>query len=549
MKSAGDSQASVVHIRIIREKKQKFSCDFCLQSFSSADQLSQHMTSDHTSLDIQEVYMCPLCRCCLLCQDDLTDHLHVNHQVLINSLREPAVCEFCGLCLDDVELLSDHQRTLHHSETNGISVAKRVELTLRDISNMGMGNPTCKTLFQLIEYPIEKSSIDLQTVDERDREIPVKPKENSENFGVSESTLPHFDMQGVFEDDNIISVEACNDTFPHPFENSSQNLEDEVQNFEIYDNSNDETKAMENTQTNDSHIEMIICCNSSEKSDTASGEIILTVESDKELVWSNDFMSQVINSSGILKRNAEPVRPSGSVESSCISYSLQFDDADTSQMEEIGCEKQFENRRKKESERSCNQFISASQSVEVISSEPYAARKSRGARRKFCAICGIVFRQLGELEHHESTQHGIRVKCDLCDDTFAFSKSLRNHYLRKHSNDGNFRCEECNKSFKCRSNLWSHRLTHTSQEDRRFTCPECPQRFNTRSKLNVHLQGHTGEKKFQCGECQKGFIYQGLLLRHMRKHFPETENFLSDDQSIYVVEVGEKASEDITTQH
>nr|XP_027214559.1 myoneurin-like isoform X2 [Penaeus vannamei] len=494
--------------------------------------------------------MCPLCRCCLLCQDDLSDHLHVKHQVLINSLQEPAICEFCGLCLDDGESLSYHHRTSHHSETNGTSVVKRVELTLRDISNMGMGNPSCKTLFQLIEYPIEKSSVDLQTVDERDgEEIVVKPKENSEIFEVSESTMPHFEIQGVFEDDNFVSVETCNDTtFPHSFENSSQNLEDEVQNFEICDNSNDEAKAVGDVQSNDSHIEMVICCNSSEKSETSSGEIILTVESDKELVWSNDFMSQVINSSGILKRNSEPIRPSGSVESSCISYSLQFDDADTRQVK-VGCEQNFETRNEKESDRSCDQLINASQSIEVISSEPYLARKSRGARRKVCAICGVVFRQLGELEQHESTQHGIRVKCDLCDDTFAFSKSLRNHYLRKHSKDGNFRCEECNKSFKCRSNLWSHRFTHTSQEDRRFTCPECPQRFNTRSKLNVHLQSHTGEKKFQCGECQKGFIYQGLLLRHMRKHFPETDNFLSDDQSIYMVEVGEKASEDDTTQH
>lgn len=47
-----------------------------------------------------------------------------------------------------------------------------------------------------------------------------------------------------------------------------------------------------------------------------------------------------------------------------------------------------------------------------------------------------------------------------------------------------------------------------------------------RQLILVSLYNFTGEKKFQCGECQKGFIYQGLLLRHMRKHFPETDNFL-----------------------
>ncbi|XP_042872913.1 PR domain zinc finger protein 5-like isoform X2 [Penaeus japonicus] len=553
MSATGDSQASVVHIRIIREKEHKISCDFCLQSFSSADQLSQHIISDHSSLDIQDVYVCPLCRCCLLCQEDLLDHLFAQHQVLINSLRQPAVCEFCGLCLKDTDSLSDHHRTSHHQGTNDNSVSERVELTLRDISNMGMGNPECKTLFQLIEYPIETSSVDLKTADKREeQEIPVKAKENDKKSGVGESSMSPYEIQGVFEDDNVISVEACNNVkFPHSFENNNQSLEDEVQSFEIYDDSNDEAVAKENAQTNDSHIEMIICCNSSEKSETlsGSGEIILTVESDKELVWSNDFMSQVISSSGILKRRPELVRNSGSIDSSSISYSLQLSDGDTKQIEEMGCEQNIEKRTRKENARSCDKLISSARPVEVLSSKSYPARKSKGARRKTCDVCGIFFRQHGELEQHESTHHGIRVKCNLCDDTFAFSKSLRNHYLRKHSNDGNFRCEECNKSFKCRSNLWSHRFTHTSQEDRRFTCPECPQRFNTRSKLNVHLQSHTGEKKFQCGECQKGFIYQGLLLRHMRKHFPESETFLSDDQSIYMVEVGEKTSEDSIAQH
>ncbi|KAK7076237.1 hypothetical protein SK128_025394, partial [Halocaridina rubra] len=134
----------------------------------------------------------------------------------------------------------------------------------------------------------------------------------------------------------------------------------------------------------------------------------------------------------------------------------------------------------------------------------------------------MVFSNYQILEKHEYESHGIRIKCEFCNDTFTHSKSLKTHHLRKHVDDSNFQCELCLKKFKSRSNLWSHRQTHANYSSRRYECPKCPHRCNSRSKLKNHMQSHSGNKKYQCGECERGFLYPSVLLKHMEKHISES---------------------------
>uniref|UniRef100_A0A8C0ATM3 C2H2-type domain-containing protein n=1 Tax=Buteo japonicus TaxID=224669 RepID=A0A8C0ATM3_9AVES len=53
-------------------------------------------------------------------------------------------------------------------------------------------------------------------------------------------------------------------------------------------------------------------------------------------------------------------------------------------------------------------------------------------------------------------------------------------------------CQECGKSFRCRSALVSHHRRHTHTGERPYWCEECGTSFRHRSTLTVHHRVHSG---------------------------------------------------------
>jgi hypothetical protein len=68
-----------------------------------------------------------------------------------------------------------------------------------------------------------------------------------------------------------------------------------------------------------------------------------------------------------------------------------------------------------------------------------------------------------------------------------------------------FKCDQCQKTFKNRYSLISHKAIHTGSFP--HSCDVCNKGFPTNWAMNVHRRVHFEERPFQCENCDKSFKY------------------------------------------
>ncbi|XP_052820851.1 histone-lysine N-methyltransferase MECOM-like isoform X1 [Mya arenaria] len=119
----------------------------------------------------------------------------------------------------------------------------------------------------------------------------------------------------------------------------------------------------------------------------------------------------------------------------------------------------------------------------------------------------------GTPDHHDD---GGDFKCEECPRSFALKSNLARHQI-VHESGRKFSCEHCERHFTDPSNLQRH-IRSQHHGARCHACTDCGKTFATSSGLKQHQHIHSSVKPFQCEVCLKAYTQFSNLCRHKRMH-------------------------------
>ncbi|XP_034409249.1 zinc finger protein 91 isoform X1 [Cyclopterus lumpus] len=206
------------------------------------------------------------------------------------------------------------------------------------------------------------------------------------------------------------------------------------------------------------------------------------------------------------------------------------------------------------------------ENISVIKKEYNPKKTLLGPKIYHCERCGKGFWSLGAFSNHTQSQtqctdlrlrkggtgslHSVnghprfKVACPVCGRKFRH-KGIMALHMRKHEN-GNHKCELCNRSFRLFSSLLRHQVVHSDQllpppiksfqhqveqlKKNTYSCPDCGKLFSRAKARQFHMKSHGYETRhspssprstvaledLQCATCLAHFNNKTSLRAHQK---------------------------------
>ena len=104
--------------------------------------------------------------------------------------------------------------------------------------------------------------------------------------------------------------------------------------------------------------------------------------------------------------------------------------------------------------------------------------------------------------------------CNTCNKVVTARSSLKLH-SELHTGQFSYYCETCRKPFYSNTNFKEHTRVH---EGLTYQCRYYYRTFTTRQSRTYHLSIHTGQYRFTCQNCDKGFNRKDEFEKHLKLH-------------------------------
>ena len=133
-----------------------------------------------------------------------------------------------------------------------------------------------------------------------------------------------------------------------------------------------------------------------------------------------------------------------------------------------------------------------------------------------CDVCEKKFVKQFDLHRHKGKHDGYQFTCSICKKGFSEAGNMKRHIRQVHTDLKPFTCDLCNQSFGDKGNLNRHvKVKHEGVRDQ---CPHC-KHTGVKGTLSRHIRSFHEKETFSCTDCDREFRSRyGLSSHRNMKH-------------------------------